>query len=338
MGRSGGYDWESIRDDGLRNWEYAKQKRDDGLQWDEIGEEMKVSADSVRKAVARFAGNPTEREMMQEFSEEVALKLLRDKGYELHKNADPTLKEIHIDADRFKGTWSRFGIVGDTQLGSRYAQVTLLHEAYEFFRQEGITEVLHLGDLTDGQHMYRGHEFELAIHGADNQVDYTLERYPKIDGITTHIISGNHDLSYMKNEGMDIVKRICQNRDDLNYLGRLGAYLNIGNQRIYLMHPTGGVAYARSYHLQKIIEQFAPENKPHVLLCGHWHINDTLPMYRNVWGAAVGCFQSQTPYLVAKGLYPEVGFGIYELCHNGTGAVRHRYEWIPQYVTKLEDW
>ena len=327
--------WNVVREDGLTNWQYAQSLREQRHSWDQIGKIFGLSGEACRKTVARYQIPAAEP---REFTEAEAIALLTSRGFELQKPTAPTLKEIVIDHTRFDGDWVKFGLVGDTQLGSRYAQVTLLHEAYDFFEREGITDVLHVGDVTDGQHMYRGHEFELAIHGADAQVEYICERYPRRNGIKTRMISGNHDLSYMKNEGMDIVKRICECRDDMEYLGRLGAYVTIGPRRIYLMHPTGGVAYARSYHLQRIIEQFSPENKPDVLVCGHWHVNSILPMYRNVFGASIGCFQSQTPYLVAKGLYPEVGFAILEVCLKEGSTVGFRYQWVPMYVPKNEDW
>ena len=92
------------------------------------------------------------------------------------------------------------------------------------------------------------------------------------------------------------------------------------------MHPDGGVAYARSYRQQKIIEQLAPEKKPHILLIGHYHIENILPQYRNVYSILLPCFQAQTPYLRRKGLNPEVGAVIMEITPDSKGIFSIKVE------------
>ena len=125
--------------------------------------------------------------------------------------------------------------------------------------------------------------------------------------MVTYLVGGNHDESFYKTDGTDVSLRIDEKRDDILYLGLYGAYLKFGDIRIYMMHGDGGVAYARSYKMQKIIEQLAPENKPHILLLGHYHQPCYMEGYRNVEGFQLKCFQSQTPYLKGKGYFPVIG-------------------------------
>ena len=161
------------------------------------------------------------------------------------------------------------------------------------------------GDVVEGNgKVYRGQLYDMFVHGATAHRDYAVQTYPKRKGMTTYIIGGNHDESFYRSEGYEIVKHVAEKREDLEYLGMYGAHLNVGNIKIYMMHGAAGVAYARSYKLQKIIEQMAPQKKPHLLFSGHWHVATHLPMYRNVEGFSLGCFQSQTGYLRRKGLYP----------------------------------
>jgi hypothetical protein len=89
--------------------------------------------------------------------------------------------------------------------------------------------------------------------------------------------------------------------------------------------------------MQKIIEQFAPEKKPHVLLLGHYHVPCHLPGYRNVEGLQLPCFQSQTPYMKGKGLYPFVGGEIIEFTRNKKGLTSFKYEIVPFYVPNRGD-
>jgi DNA polymerase II small subunit/DNA polymerase delta subunit B len=202
--------------------------------------------------------------------------------------------------------------VADTQLGSRFQQLTHLCTFYKLCESLGISQVLHAGDLVDGQRMYKGQEFELFMHGADAQRDYAINQYPRIKGIESLIIGGNHDESHWKHAGTNICEAIAKERDDIKYLGMYGAYFNIGGITFYLYHGGGGVAYARSYKLQRFIEQLSPQQKPQILAMGHYHCQDFLPMYRNVVAMQLPCFQSQTPYLKQKGLYPEIGGVILE--------------------------
>ncbi len=108
------------------------------------------------------------------------------------------------------------------------------------------------------------------------------------------------------------------------------------------MHGDSGNTYARSYRMQKIIEQAAPEAKPDVLVLGHYHTNVLLPEYRNVTGLQLGCFQAQTPYLVRKGLYPEVSGWIVEFKVNNKGRrgnkVGINFRFVPFYKMKKKDY
>jgi len=104
------------------------------------------------------------------------------------------------------------------------------------------------------------------------------------------------------------------------------------------MHPDGGTPYARSYRLQKIIEQLSPENKPNILVAGHLHIEAILPMYRNVLGIQLPCFQAQTPYLARKGLYPELGAWILEFGVDDKGMTDVLYKHIPFYIPIKNDY
>lgn len=191
----------------------------------------------------------------------------------------------------------RFAVCGDTHLGSRYQQLTHLNSFYDLVVKEGIDTVLHLGDLVHGHHrMHRDQVYELHVHGADAQTQYAVDTYPKRDGVTTLLLTGNHDDSWFSDSGYDVVKGFCERRDDTLYLGSRGAYLEYGGVMIYLWHPRGGLSYARSYRLQKMIEQMSPESKPHILFSGHWHVGAHLPAYRNVDAFLVPCFQSQSPF------------------------------------------
>lgn len=243
----------------------------------------------------------------KDIEEQDMIQKLSELGYKVEKLDIRTDVHKKVDMSIFKGEEIKIGLVADMHLGSRYQQITHLWAFYKYCKEQGIKIILNAGDITDGQRVYRGQEYELFIMGADAQVNYVIENYPHIKGIKTMFILGNHDENHWKMAGIDIGERIADKRKDMEYLGLHGAYVNIGGISIYLHHGAGGVAYARSYKQQKIIEQFAPEQKPHILVSGHWHVQNYLPNYRNVVGIQMPCFQAQTPYLKRKGVNPEIG-------------------------------
>jgi len=202
----------------------------------------------------------------------------------------------------------KLGIISDTHYGSKHQQHQHLLDFYRLCKHFKVDAILHGGDVVEGNgKLYRGQLYEMFMFGVETQLDYIVNNYPKIEGIKTYVIGGSHDYSFYKESGFDILQHFADERSDIEYLGYTGAYITFGKIVIYLMHGSGGIAYARSYKMQKIIEQFAPEQKPHILLLGHYHQPAYLEAYRNVEGFQLKCFQSQTTYLKTKGYFPAIG-------------------------------
>lgn len=182
------------------------------------------------------------------------------------------LEPKNINADWNGNNIIRFGLMGDTQLGSKYAQITQLHKYYDICEQLEIANVYHTGDITDGLKMRPGHEYELYCTSADELKDDVIKNYPKINGITTHFITGNHDASLYKHVGYDIGSAISNERTDMKYLGRDCAVVHLTpNCTLELRHPWDGTAYAISYKPQKMIEAMESDSKPNILGIGHYH-------------------------------------------------------------------
>jgi len=57
--------------------------------------------------------------------------------------------------------------------------------------------VLHCGDIFEGWKMHRDQLYEVFLVGGDKTINYVIKNYPKIEGIKTHIIMGNHDASIL---------------------------------------------------------------------------------------------------------------------------------------------
>ena len=249
------------------------------------------------------------------------------------------LEPKNINADWNGNNIIRFGLIGDTQLGSKYAQITQLHKYYDICEQLEIANVYHTGDITDGLKMRPGHEYELYCTSADELKDDVIKNYPKINGITTHFITGNHDASLYKHVGYDIGSAISNERTDMKYLGRDCAVVHLTpNCTLELRHPWDGTAYAISYKPQKMIEAMESDSKPNILGIGHYHKAEYI-FYRNVHCFQTGCFQGQTPFTRGKGISVHLGGWILTVYVDENGYIQRIVpEFIPFYVSSKDDY
>lgn len=227
----------------------------------------------------------------------------KPKKFTAIENFKPITHELPWDGNRVIA----FGLIGDTHLNSKYSQLTHLHHFYDLLKKRGITTVYHTGDVDEGEMMRVGHQYDCYTQGADDHVREIVKNYPSRKGITTHFITGNHDSSIYKAVGIDIGRIIANKREDMVYLGRDWAKVEVTpNCVLELRHPWDGSAYAISYKPQKMIESMDADSKPNLLAIGHYHKLEYL-FHRNVHSFQTGCFQSQTPYTRGKGISVHLG-------------------------------
>lgn len=276
--------------------------------------------------------------MVRNYIHRPSVKALRD------GNSKPRIALQNQEPTQHEAKWDgceviRFAIMGDTQFGSKYSQITYLHQFYDLCKKEGIKDVYHTGDITEGLKMRPGHEYELYVISADEMREDVVKNYPQRDGITTHFITGNHDASIYKHIGYDIGQAIANLRPDMDYLGRDCAVVNLTpNCTLELRHPWDGTAYAISYKTQKMVEAMESDSKPNILAVGHYHKCEYL-FYRNVHVLQTGCFQSQTPFTRGKGISVHMGGWIVTVHVDKNGYIqRIMPEFIPYYYCIKDDY
>lgn len=141
------------------------------------------------------------------------------------------------------------------------------------------------------------------------------------------IFTGNCDA--YKQSGIDIVRRICSEREDLEYLGKYGAKVKIDGLKFYIGHGDGGNPAAKSYKLQRAID--LSDEFFDVFILGHWHTFVHIK-HKGTIGILPGCTEGQTAYLVRKGLIPDIGGVILKVQTadiNGVKRIiRHSVEFI----------
>lgn len=190
-------------------------------------------------------------------------------------------------------------LISDTHLCSKYDRIDILKYLYEKAENKGIKHILHSGDFTDGRSNRPEHIYELKETSYQGQVEYCINKYPKFSG-KTYVIQGNHDNWWYKSNGSEILKPIANARDDIVYLGSDVADLKIGKLKVRLFHGQGGIAYAKSYKIQKYLDTIPLSEKPDILQTGHIHQafyykQDQTHCFQT------GCLEDQTPYCRGMG-------------------------------------
>ncbi len=125
-----------------------------------------------------------------------------------------------------------FGLLGDTHIGSHDWNSDACHEYYETAINDGVKIFYHTGDITTGERMFRGQEYEIYAHGFDAQKNAVIAEYPQYKGVVTYFITGNHDLSFLKTAGANIGQAIARERQDLIYIGDEEATIKINRSKI----------------------------------------------------------------------------------------------------------
>lgn len=216
----------------------------------------------------------------------------------------------------------KIGVISDTHYCSDSSRDDLVEKAYTRFAEEGITTVLHAGDLMDGNGVYRGHEQHVKVSGGQNQAKYVIDNYPVRKGIKTFYIAGNHDNKVFEKGGIDQASlvvngfehqgRFVAGRKDMVYLGQYSRMITLRNEvTIQMLHPHGGSAYARSYPQQKRSREMRSDDRPSMQLSGHYHqfcwiIEDYTHM------VSLPAFQDASEFFVRLGFPRQMGFCIME--------------------------
>lgn len=298
---------------------------------------MSDSKDLIHKMIAD--GLSMEQIVNTTGKSESEIKEILDKKKEKNVVFENMTPNVHKQNWNRRNKTIKFGLMGDTQINSKYTQLTYLHQFYDICAKRGIRNVYNTGDIDEGEEMRMGHKYECYHQGGDDHIDEIVKNYPRIEKLTTHFITGNHDASIYKRCGMDIGKEIASRREDMHYLGRDCARIEITPHCILeLRHPWDGTAYALSYKPQKMIEAMEADSKPNILAIGHYHKLEYL-FYRNIHCFQTGCFQMQTPFTRGKGISVHLGGWIVTVEVNLNGYIERIIpEMIPFYKGIEEDY
>lgn len=232
----------------------------------------------------------------------------------------------------FDGDHVRFIATGDSHMGHKDFNQPLWDAMAERANQDDIDFVLHTGDVCEGWYTQRqGHVFELTHLGYDQQVDFALENFSKINK-DVYFITGNHTANtFWKMAGVDIGQTLEDRLERMHYLGCQHGSIELPyGHKVEMRHPDGGTAYAISYKTQKMVEALEGGTKPAVLLIGQFHKAEYL-FYRNVHCVQTATTCGQTPFMRNKGIAAHEGFWDIDMAVDKNGVTRFQPTYYPAY-------
>jgi len=208
----------------------------------------------------------------------------------------------------YEGREIKIALVSDTHGGHKREALAELKEFYKYAVNAGVREFYHAGDISDGNYSNRqGHQYEVHKRGHDEQKDWIVEQYPKIKGVTTYFITGNHDATHMMNGGANIGKNVAAEREDMIYLGHNFAKIWLTEKvDLNLFHPSDGSAYGVSLKAQKIVDTATGDKKCKILAVGHYHKMNWI-YWKETHAFIMPSFQHQTDFMAGRGLKSYVG-------------------------------
>ena len=230
----------------------------------------------------------------------------------------------------FDGEKVSFYAFTDTHFGSKYTNLDNYKSMCDVINNDKDCQfVVHCGDVTEGMSNRQGHIYELTHLGFEEQKEHSVEMLDMIKA-KKYMISGNHDRWFFKQNGADIVKQICAECQDAEFLGHDEGDLVVNGARIKLWHGLDGSSYATSYRLQKLIESFTGGQKPNVLICGHTHKQGYF-FERHIHAITAGCIESQSKWMRGKKLAAHTGFWKISMTVQKKFVTSFTTTWFPFY-------
>ena len=234
----------------------------------------------------------------------------------------------------------KFAVIGDLHYGSKKHESRALSQFCDEVVDAGISDIFVAGDVLDGDKIYRGHCYELCAQGLDDQVQLVIDELPRRKGLTWHLITGNHDASYLGNVGCNALQTLVerakeQGREDIKYRGDAQTMVNYKGLRLEIGHPKKGTIGLYSSRPLESYLDITRDARPDILLEGHQHRFGCC--YRHLtWGFLVGCFQGRTGFMVDRNLWPDVGGLLIAVYAPKTKNEHKRVTW--QFLSYKSQW
>ena len=210
----------------------------------------------------------------QELSKE--LSILRNSGYTIDRQyyyngkikylINPSIKNLNSNDNEMeiqipKNTKNiKFMLTADNHIGSTKQSMEANDKMLEYCVKKNIHIIINVGDFFHGIYPTEKSMNQLTKYkSALEQIAYGLKAYPYDKSVYTITILGNHDASFLIEEGIDIKSIILERRQDIIPLGYGFGIIKMNQAQIYLQHPIERL---------NIMPKIVPYN---LILAGHSH-------------------------------------------------------------------
>ena len=255
------------------------------------------------------------------------------------------MKDVHFEE---KNTYSfktddfnefRFILLADTRLGSKSQQLSILNDIYLKGHNMGYNDVILCGNISAG--LYPLTDIYAETNFANDtlsQLDYIVEHYPKISGMRTYFITGKTDDKHLKQNKINIGKRIAALREDLIYIGENSCDIVVDKSIMRLFSSKLGKTYTISYRTQQQIDSFRSEDKPDIMIYGGL-LQMEKYTYRNVKCISVPSLCATTKEMSEKRYSNTIGAWYVTIKTNKNGKLENiNALWSPYYITNKDDY
>ncbi len=172
-------------------------------------------------------------------------------------------------------------VVSDLHFGNKLERLDLINRIYNYCIKNNINIIFCCGDIIDGT-FSRG---EQRIKNVYSQLLYFIRNYPFDKNILTFAVGGDHDLSSLKRQGLDMVEGIKNYRHDIVIQNYNNGFVNIKNEKILLNHPTrnnlhkqlGDATIVFKGHFHRYQTIYNGDNRLEILIPSLSDINQTFP-------------------------------------------------------------
>ena len=244
----------------------------------EIARKLGIS----RKTVAKYREDliqtlSKEDKLKQELVKTYSPDELRDLLTHLQTHTSREVEKVIGEKGHLK-----FWLLADTHIWNKQSAKKELSDFYKKAWDEWVEAFIHCWDLVDWTwNVFKWQVYELENVGYDEQLKTAVNDYPYYWDIKTYVVWWNHDESFLKENGANIIKNIASLRDDIIDMWFYDARIKLNGVDINAHHWGKSQAYAKSYHAQKLIENIDSRDQPNVF--ASWHRHDALYMaYRNI--------------------------------------------------------
>lgn len=272
------------------------QEYDKSATIKEMAEALNLSTSTIHKYREKkqeeikdvFTKDETKKlNMIQQYSPKELEEIL----YRLNIN-----EKTNIDEIIWEKWYLKFWLLSDTHYWNKMCANDEIGEFMDKAKDEWVECFMHAWDFVDWDNVYTGHVYELDKLWFDEQLKNVIENYPDT-WLPTYAISGNHDESFLKKSWGDILKAISLVRKDIINLWFYDARIKLNWVDVNLHHGGWSMSYAKSYKIQKLLENIDPNNQPNVFAAGHRHAAVYL-FYRKIHSFLPGAFLKEN--LLAK--------------------------------------